>query len=219
MLLCLIYRGQDSYSSDRARKDKFSREKIIDKLKEKIASKKELIRKSKYLVMENKSEVTGIDEAKIKLDMRHDGLKGYWTNLKTTTADEVIERYHNLWQVERAFRMSKSDLAERPIFHRRKRRIEAHLLICFCSLLVMKETERLLGGGKSKDKNDYKNKKKSFSLSKAIDILSSIGEGEVKYGKVTLLTESEPTKESESIFRLIYQSETKNNSTGEDLKT
>ena len=112
------------FSNKRAKKDKFNRERIIKKLEAKIASKKELIKKSKYLILKNRGEIVGIDQKKIELDKRHDGLKGYWTNLKDETKpNEIIDQYHNLWQVEKAFRMSKSDLRERPIFHRIKRRI------------------------------------------------------------------------------------------------
>lgn len=52
------------------------------------------------------------------------------------TADEVIAKYHDLWKVEKSFRMSKSDLAARPIYHRQRRSIEAHLTIVFTALAV-----------------------------------------------------------------------------------
>jgi transposase len=65
-------------------------------------------------------------------------LKGYVTNRDTTAmaAGEVIARYHDLWKVERSFRMSKTDLAARPIFHRTREAIEAHLTIVFTALAV-----------------------------------------------------------------------------------
>lgn len=107
-------------SEKRAKKNNFNREKLIKKLEVKIAAKKELIKKSKYVILENQSKVAGIDKEKIKQDKRHDGLKGYWTNLQATTKPkEIIDQYHNLWKVEKAFRISKSDLQERPIFHRK----------------------------------------------------------------------------------------------------
>ena len=151
------------FSDKRAKKDKFNRKRIIKKLEVKIASKKELIKKSKYLIFEKQGKIVGIDQKKIELDKRHDGLKGYWTNLKVKVKSrEIIDQYHNLWQVEKAFRMSKSDLRERPIFHRLLKRIESHLIICFCSLLIMKEVERVL-------------KPKEISLTKAIEILGKVG--------------------------------------------
>lgn len=179
------------FSDKRAKKDKFNREKLIKKLEAKIATKKEVIKKSKYLLLENQGTVTGIDQEKIKQDKRHDGLKGYWTNLKETVKPtEIIDQYHNLWKVEKAFRMSKSDLQERPIFHRKRKRINGHLLLCFCSLLVMKETERLL-------------KPTNISLIKAIEILGRVGQGDMQLGKLKLPIDSELSKEAKIIFHRI----------------
>ena len=66
------------------------------------------------------------------------GLKGYVSNMPVTAmaATEVIAKYHDLWKVEKSFRMSKSDLAARPIFHRQRPSIEAHLTIVFTALAV-----------------------------------------------------------------------------------
>jgi len=179
------------YSIKRAKKDNSNREKLIKKLKEKIASKKTLVRKSKYLILENQRTVAGIDTKKVELDRRHDGLKGYWTNLKTKNKPiEIIDQYHNLWKVEKAFRMSKSDLQERPIFHRKLERIRGHLLICFCSLLVIKEAERILEPTK-------------ISLIKAIEILGKVGQGEVRFGKLNLPIDSDLGEEAKIIFRKV----------------
>ena len=51
-------------------------------------------------------------------------------------AAEVIAKYHDLWHVENSFRMSKSDLHARPMFHRIRDAIEAHLTIVFTALAV-----------------------------------------------------------------------------------
>ena len=73
------------------------------------------------------------------------GLKGYVTNLDSPTAEFVIGAYHQLWQVEKSFRMSKSDLRARPIFHHKKDSIEAHLTIVFAALAVTRWLERVTG--------------------------------------------------------------------------
>ena len=70
------------------------------------------------------------------------GLKGYVTNLEAPTAEYVMGAYHQLWQIEKSFRMSKSDLRARPIYHHKRDSIEAHLPIVFAALAVTRCLER-----------------------------------------------------------------------------
>ena len=72
-----------------------------------------------------------------------DGLKAYLTNTDIPIQD-VYTAYHNLWHVERAFRIAKSKIEIRPMFHFTRKRIEAHICICFVALKVYKELERML---------------------------------------------------------------------------
>ncbi len=58
--------------------------------------------------------------------------------------EEVYTAYHNLWHVEKAFRIEKSKIEIRPMSHFTRKRIEAHVCICFVALKVYKELERLL---------------------------------------------------------------------------
>lgn len=177
------------FSSKRARKDKFNRDRLIKKLELRLKENRPVIRKSKYLLINKKlGKPKGIDQAQIKADARFDGLKGYLTNTVLPTK-QIIKQYSNLWQVEKAFRMSKTDLKERPIYHYQFRRIKAHLLICFVSLLVMKEAEIKLA-------------KKDVSLERAKELLAKIGQGTIKIGKVTLETDSELDKETQVIHKL-----------------
>ena len=76
-------------------------------------------------------------------DSKWDGLKGYLTNTNIPIQD-VYAAYHNLWHVERAFRIAKSKIEIRPMFHFTRKRIEAHICICFVALKVYKELERML---------------------------------------------------------------------------
>ena len=76
-------------------------------------------------------------------DSKWDGLKGYLTNTDIPIQD-VYTAYHNLWHVERAFRIAKSKIEIRPMFHFTRKRIEAHICICFVALKVYKELERML---------------------------------------------------------------------------
>jgi transposase len=70
------------------------------------------------------------------------GIKGYYTNLEPDVSDRlIIEHYNNLWHVEQAFRIAKSDLQMRPIYHFKEQAIKAHVLICFMALAVCKYLE------------------------------------------------------------------------------
>ena len=136
------------YTDDRARKDAYNREKGIRRL-EKAYNRgtltKDNINKrgyNKFLKMEGDVKVS-INYDKLEADEKWDGLKGYLTNTDIPVS-EVYAAYHNLWHVERAFRISKSKIEIRPMFHFTRRRIEAHVCICFVALKVYKELERLL---------------------------------------------------------------------------
>jgi transposase len=142
-----------AFSNKRAIKDQHNRNRGLQRLEKQIRAGK--LTKSninnrgynKYLKMEGEISIA-IDYEKYKGDAIWDGLKGYVTNTKLTN-DEVIENYKSLWNIERAFRMSKTDLRIRPIYHRLKSRIEAHICISFTAYCIYKELERILKQAKS----------------------------------------------------------------------
>jgi transposase len=156
-----------SYATGRAKKDAFNRKKGITKLEKELArgklTKKQINNKgyNKYLKLEGDIRIT-IDYEKFTADEKWDGLKGYITNT-TLSKEEVIDVYKELWNIEKAFRISKTDLRIRPIYHHIRRRIEAHICIAFAACKIYKELERQL-----------KNKKSDLSAEKAIDILKTI---------------------------------------------
>src|SRR5699024_2252205 len=88
-----------------------------------------------------------LDEASLARARRLVGLKGYVTNIpaQLMPAGEVIYSYHDLWHVEQSFRMSKTDLRARPMFHRTRQAIEAHLTIVFTALAVSREVQDRTG--------------------------------------------------------------------------
>jgi len=137
-----------SFSSKRAYVDNKNREKGLKRLEKKIVSgklKKEHINNrgyNKYLTLTGEISIA-IDYEKYNADKIWDGLKGYVTNTNLTR-DKVIENYSQLWNIEKAFRISKTDLRIRPIYHRLRNRVEAHICICFAAYSVYKELERLL---------------------------------------------------------------------------
>jgi transposase len=143
-----------SMSDKRAKSDKHNREKGLEKLRKRIQSGK--LTKSninnrgynKYLKMEGEIKIS-IDDEKFRADTAWDGIKGYVTNTKLS-AKKIIENYGNLWYIERAFRMNKTDLRIRPIYHYLRNRIEGHICICFTAYTVLLEMERMLKYAKSK---------------------------------------------------------------------
>ena len=88
-----------------------------------------------------------LDTASLQRARRLVGLKGYVTNIEAALmpATEVIASYHDLWRVEQSFRMSKSDLAARPMFARTRDAIEAHLTIVFTALALSREVQTRTG--------------------------------------------------------------------------
>ena len=158
-----------SYSIQRAKNDAYNRQRGLNKLEKALATgklnKQHLNNKgyNKYLKMEGEISIC-IDYDKYIEDQKWDGLKGYLTNTELTKED-VIEQYKQLWSIEKTFRISKSDLKIRPIYHHLKRRIEAHICIAFTACKIYKELERQLTIGKA-----------GLSPEKAIDILKTIYE-------------------------------------------
>ncbi|WP_458860425.1 IS1634 family transposase [Mycobacterium adipatum] len=73
------------------------------------------------------------------------GWKGYTTNLVEQPASFIIDAYHRLWRIEKAFRMSKHDLAARPIYHRTRESIDAHLSIVFAAMAISHHIEAQTG--------------------------------------------------------------------------
>lgn len=162
-----------SYSDNRAKKDQYNRERGLVKLEKRIKSGK-LTKANinnrgynKYLKLDGEVSIT-IDKEKFWADTKWDGLKGYITNAKLSK-DEILENYAHLWQIEKAFRIAKTDLKIRPIYHRKQQRIEAHICLNFVAYKVYKELERQL-----------KEKESDLSVEKVIDILQSIYQIEIK---------------------------------------
>lgn len=156
-----------SYSTKRDKKDAFNRQRGLKKLEKTLArgklTKQHINNKgyNKYLKLDGEITIR-IDYDKFKEDEKWDGLKGYLTNTQLTK-EEVIEHYKQLWFIEKTFRISKSDLKIRPIYHHLKKRIEAHICIAFAACKLYKELERQLNIMKA-----------GISPEKAIDILKTI---------------------------------------------
>lgn len=129
-----------SFSSTRYRKDKYEMEKQILKAQNIIKSPSKNT-KPKFVKAHNQK--LGINQELIKKSTKLLGVKGYYTDLDEHDLpnDKAIERYHELYKIEQAFRVAKSDLETRPIFHFKDEPIKLHLLICFLALTISKHIE------------------------------------------------------------------------------
>ncbi len=170
-----------AYSNNRAIKDEHNRKRGLLRLEKQIKAGK-LTKSSinnkgynKYLKLTGDITIE-IDYEKFSHDKSWDGLKGYITN-STLNTKQIIENYKNLWHIEKAFRMSKTDLRIRPIYHRLRDRIEAHICVSFTAYCIYKELERVL----------YKEKSK-LSLKKAAEVTHNM------YEITYTLPESKQTK-------------------------
>jgi len=189
-----------AYSLKRAGKDEHNRQRGLKRLEKQIKTGK--LTKSninnrgynKYLKLIGELDIE-IDYEKFQSDKIWDGLKGYITNT-TLSSKQVIDNYNNLWHIEKAFRMSKTDLRIRPIYHRLKNRIEAHICIAFTAYTIYKELERIL----------YK-EHSTLSLKKAVELTHNMYEitytlPESKHTKSKLLNMDQQQAE---LFRIIQK--------------
>lgn len=156
-----------SYSKNRASSDYKNRKRGLERLEKSIKSGK-LTKKNinnrgynKYLKLEGNTKIT-IDKEKFEKDGSWDGLKGYLTNTNLNSKT-IIENYRHLWQIETAFRISKTDLIIRPIYHRIRDRIDAHICISFVAYSIYKDLERSL-----------KIRNVDFSVKKAADMTKNM---------------------------------------------
>jgi hypothetical protein len=96
-----------------------------------------------------KGDAAILDEAGLARARRLGGLKGYVSNIPADlmSAHEVLSSYHDLWHVEQSFRLSKTDLAARPMHVHTLETIEAHLTLVFTALAVVRETQNRAGLG------------------------------------------------------------------------
>jgi len=81
---------------------------------------------------------------KIESDSQFDGFYAIQTSEKSMTAKEVMDAYHTLWKIEESFRIMKSTLEIRPVFHWSPKRVEGHFVVCFLAFLMERKMELLL---------------------------------------------------------------------------
>ncbi len=125
-----------SYSAKRARRDQKTLAAQEARARAIVSGGEKKAKTARFV--KTRGDDRAVDEASLARAQSLVGLKGYVTNVPVTVmpAAEVIAKYHDLWHVEKSFRMSKSDLDARPMFNRMRDAIEAHLTIVFTALAV-----------------------------------------------------------------------------------
>jgi len=174
------YRVIYQYRAKRAALDLRNIEKQIDKAK-KALSGQIPVRRTKFLSVKAKSKQ--LNQKLIHKTKALAGIKGYVTNLDIPD-EKVIDYYHQLFQVEATFRMAKTDLRARPIYHRKRDAIEAHLTIVLAALAISRHIEHLTG----------------ISIRQFVKLLRPIRSGIVTINGIEVVAEPEITERAESIL-------------------
>jgi transposase len=131
-------------SKKRQSKDKYERKKSLEKILKLVGKPaKSGLRgalKKSFVKINQEDSIIEIDEAKLEQQEKFDGYFGFITN-SDLKAEEIIDQYRGLWQVEQSFRISKHNLKIRPVYHYTDRRIKAHFAICYLTLALVRTLE------------------------------------------------------------------------------
>lgn len=130
------------YRADRARRTLRGIDEQIAKAEKAVAGKTPVKRNRFVTITGGDKKINRELEAKARALA---GLKGYITNIANPSPEFVIGAYHQLWHIEKSFRMSKHDLRARPIYHHKRESIDAHLTIVFAALAVTRQIEHQTG--------------------------------------------------------------------------
>ena len=155
-----IYQKQMVYYSEKyAKKQKYEREKAVMKAKDLIKNPANYTKATSYgcaayINNISFSKDTGeivdgkklsINEEKIAEEALYDGYYSIVTSEKELSDKEIRDIYKGLWEIEESFKIIKSEFQTRPVFVSTEEHIQAHFLICFVTLLVMRVLEQLIG--------------------------------------------------------------------------
>jgi len=135
-----------SYKSNRALKDQNDRQRVLEKVKNRIGKKanpNNLITNQgvKQFVTRDENASISLDDDKVAAAQAWDGLHGIITNILGDSPQSLLARYARLWVIEESFRVNKHTLQMRPIFHWVPPRIHAHIAICYMTFSVLRHLQ------------------------------------------------------------------------------
>lgn len=154
-----IYQKQMVYYSEKyAKKQRADRERVISKAKSLIDNPTQYTRSTCYgaagYVKNIKfSKSTGeiidgtvleLDIEKIEEEAKYDGYYSIVTSEKELADSEIRNIYRGLWEIEESFKIIKSEFKARPVFVKTENHVNAHFLICYVALVIMRTIEHLL---------------------------------------------------------------------------
>lgn len=160
-----------TYSEKRAKKDKADRERLLQKTTKllKDPSKIDASNKrggKKYIKLTGKKKWE-LDRKAIETSERFDGYYAIQTSEMEVSPREILEKHHGLWKIEESFRIMKSNLEVRPIFHWTEKRIKGHFVLCFLAFLLERELEfRLKRKGIKASPNKIRDSLNSLKMAK-----------------------------------------------------
>ncbi len=177
------------YSFKRYKRDNKSINAMVERA-EQVAAGTRAVKKDRFVTINDASK--GVNWALVERARQLAGLKGYVSNIdpQVMSGAEVIKAYHDLWQVEKSFRMAKSDLRARPIFHHERDSIEAHLSIVFASLAIARHLQEASG----------------VSIKKLVNTLRPVRSATIALGGQRLTLEPEMPPAAQDILTTITKS-------------
>lgn len=209
-----------TYSEERATFDRLERERLVKKAKEIVSGNEKWVVENKkghkkYIEKQfldgNGRYTIVIDEERIREDERFDGYYVVQSSDASLSAREIVEIYHNLWRIEESFRVLKSTMMVRPIFHWKPKRIEGHFVMCFLAFLLERELEaRLKRNRKACDGDISPEKIKEALNSMEVSELEIEGDKFFLKGKHRML--------GSVIFSVLKVSKLKNLNSFDDIK-
>ena len=128
------------YSAKRAKKDKADNDKAILRADYYLKNPAKVLKRSRFLTSKGEKSFS-LNEKLIEKQRLLEGIKGYRTNITDISAELLIARYKDLWKIEQSFRIAKSDLEARPIYHHLETSIKYHILIVFVALCMTRVIE------------------------------------------------------------------------------
>jgi transposase len=216
-----------TYSEKRARKDRYDRERGLQKankiIQENQKSSVTSTRSFKKYIFKTtqddncKNFIMSLDWMKMKKDKMYDGFYAITTSKLNLSAIEVIENYHNLYKIEDSFRILKSTFDTRPIYHYKEHRIEAHFIVCFIAFMLERDLEIRLKKSKA-FQNDIITPDRVKEALNALEVSKVKIDNDIFFMKSNHTNKKEKLKLGRNIHKFLKIPQLKNLSSEDEIK-